>query len=214
MRTPAPELLLGHPGVVQSAIAALPFKASYRVALLSFDPSDVDVALFNDGDKIARQSVSGAIDLFLELAFAGLPRACRPPVFAGTHTHTGRLEINIVMPRFVRAETGKLRSYNPGTVALICEGHECVGKSLGLCVREQFADELDLPSNARLLVVDVTSFDCSDGFDAAQRRFGGSQGTKALVVSEEPFGGRMIAFDQVVAPLSVDVPDAVKMRVI
>ena len=101
-----------------------------------------------------------------------------------------------------------------GTVTLVCEGNERAGRSLGLCVREQFADELDLTSNARLLVVDVTSLDRSGGFDAAQRRSGGSQGAKALLVSEEPFGGRMIAFDQVVAPLSVDVPDAVKMRVI
>jgi len=112
-RIPAPELLFGHPSVVQSAIAALPFTAIYRVALLSFDPSDVNVALFNDGHETARQTVAGAIDLFLELAFAGVPQTCRPPVFAGTHTHTGRLEINIVMPRFIRTQTGKLRSYNP-----------------------------------------------------------------------------------------------------
>ena len=78
---------------------------------------------------------------------------------------------------------------------------------------EEAADKRDLAQNTWLLVMDVAVLDGSDGFDAAQCRFGGSQGTKALVVSEEPFGGRMIAFDQVVAPLSVDVSDAVKMRV-
>lgn len=68
--------------------------------------------------------------------------------------------------------------------------------------------------NALLLVVDVTLLDRPDGFDAAQRRFGGSQGTKALLVPKEPFYGRMVALDPVVTPLSVDVPDVIKMRVI
>jgi len=113
VRTPAPELLLGHPSVVQSAIAALRFQRTTRTATLSFDRFDIDVARFNAGDKTARRSIATVIDLFLEVAFAGVPVACRPPVFVGTHTHTGSLEINIVMPRFVRTETGKLRSYNP-----------------------------------------------------------------------------------------------------
>lgn len=112
-RTPAPELLIGFPSVVQNAIAALKFEATYRVALLSFDPTEVDVVLFNAGDKMTRGSIAVAIDLFLELAFAGVPSRCRPPVFVGTHTHTGRLEINIAMPRFVWTDTGELRSYNP-----------------------------------------------------------------------------------------------------
>ena len=112
-RTPAPELLLGFPGVVQNAIAALKFEATYRVALLSFDPTEVDVVQFNAGDKRVRGSIAVAIDLFFELAFAGVPSRCRPPVYVGTHTHTGRLEINIAMPRFVWTETGELRSYNP-----------------------------------------------------------------------------------------------------
>ncbi|MGR3598862.1 MAG: hypothetical protein ACU0FH_00415 [Heliomarina sp.] len=112
-RTPAPELLLGFPSVVQNAIAALKFEATYRVALLSFDPTEVDVVQFNAGNKRVRGSIAVAIDLFLALAFAGVPSRCRPPVYVGTHTHTGRLEINIAMPRFVWTETGELRSYNP-----------------------------------------------------------------------------------------------------
>jgi len=54
--------------------------------------------------------------------------------------------------------------------------------------------------------LDVTALDPSDGFDAAQCRFGGSQGTKTLVVSDEPFRGRMIAFDQLVSPADVRTP--------
>lgn len=100
------------------------------------------------------------------------------------------------------------------TVALIYASQEWAGMSLGLCVCKRFADELDLTLNARLLVVGVTSLDRPDGFDAAQRRFGSSQGTKALLISKEPFYGRMIALDPVITPLPVDVSDAVKMRVI
>lgn len=113
VRTPAPELLLGHPSIVQAAIAALRFQRTTRVATLSFECFDIDVARFNAGDEAARRSIAGAIDLFFELAFAGVPEACRPPVCVGTHTHTGRLEVNIAMPRFVRAATGTLRSFNP-----------------------------------------------------------------------------------------------------
>jgi hypothetical protein len=112
-RTPAPELLIGFPSVVQNAIAALKFEATYRVALLSFDPTEVDVVQFNAGDKMTRWSIAVAIDLFFELAFAGVPSRCRPPVFVGTHTHTGRLEINIAILRYIWTDTGKLRSYNP-----------------------------------------------------------------------------------------------------
>ncbi|MFG6612065.1 hypothetical protein ACGYJ6_17780, partial [Sulfitobacter sp. 1A12057] len=83
------------------------------MATLSFAASDIDVAAFNAGERAARDPVAAAIDLFLEMAFAGVPEPNRPPVFAGTHTHTGRLEVNIAMPRFVWTPAGELRSYNP-----------------------------------------------------------------------------------------------------
>jgi len=113
VREPAPELLLGQPSIVQSAISALRFEQKYRVATLSFAPTDIDVAAFNAGEVTARKAGAAAIDLFLEMAFAGVPEPNRPPVFAGTHTHAGGLEINIVMPRFVWTPAGELRSYNP-----------------------------------------------------------------------------------------------------
>ena len=62
--------------------------------------------------------------------------------------------------------------------------------------------------------MDVASFDSSDGLDAAEGRFGRLQGSKALTVAEQPFHGSMVALDQVVAPLSIDMRDAVEMRVI
>ncbi len=46
--------------------------------------------------------------------------------------------------------------------------------------------------------MDVAVFDASDGLNPAQGRLGRSQGSKALLIAEEPFQGGMIAFDQVV----------------
>lgn len=113
IRTPVPELLMGHPAVVQSALKVSNTALRYRVATLSFAADDIDVAAFNAGDLQSRSAVSAAIDLFLEMAFAGIPSDRRPPVLVGTHTHTGRLEINVALPRFVMNLSGKVRSFNP-----------------------------------------------------------------------------------------------------
>lgn len=113
VRTPAPELLFGHPTVFQSALSALRLKCKYRVATLSLHRDDINVRAFNEGDEAARGQVAAAIDLFIEVAFAGVPKGARPPIMAGTHTHLDRLEVNIAMPRFVRTASGAVRSYNP-----------------------------------------------------------------------------------------------------
>ncbi|NOE25135.1 hypothetical protein [Ruegeria sp. HKCCD6157] len=112
-RVPVPELLVGHPAVFQSAVFALRFKRKYRVTTLSFHCEDIDVHAFNEGNEAARRQVSAAINLFLEVAFAGIPEPSRPPVLVGTHTHLDRLEINIATPRFVRNSGGSVRSFNP-----------------------------------------------------------------------------------------------------
>jgi len=62
--------------------------------------------------------------------------------------------------------------------------------------------------------VNVGAFDGADCLDAAKGRLGRSQGSEAMPVSEEPFHGRVIALDQIVPPLSIDVPDAAKVRII
>lgn len=113
VRSPAPERLLGHPAVFQRALAALSFKKKYRVATLSCALQDVDVDAFNAGHDGIRLQAAGAIQVFIEAAFAGIPDDHRPPLLVGTHTHTGRLEINIAMPRFVVSQTGMVRSFNP-----------------------------------------------------------------------------------------------------
>lgn len=113
IRKPRPELLRGSPPLLEAFIDALPFQNRYRCATMSFAETDIDVEAFNAGATTPRASVGAATRLFLELAFAGVPPHLQPPVLVGTHTHTGRLEITILMPRAIGAPDGRLRSWNP-----------------------------------------------------------------------------------------------------
>lgn len=112
-RAVSPELLTGNMAAFSRAVQALRFKMKYRVATLSFHTDDIDVAAFNSGDITVRSNIAAATELFIELAYAGVPSTHRPPVLVGTHTHTGRLEVNIAMPRYVLTSEGAVRSYNP-----------------------------------------------------------------------------------------------------
>ncbi len=82
------------------------------------------------------------------------------------------------------------------------------------CGFEQMRDELDLPRDAWFFVMNMAAFDGSDCFDAAEGRLGGSQRPEALAISEWPFHGGMVALDQVVSPLSINMPDAVEVRIV
>lgn len=77
---------------------------------------------------------------------------------------------------------------------------------------EQFTDEVDLASDASLLVVDMTAFDASHCLNAAEGRLCRKQRSETLSATEEPPRGGVVALDQVVSPLSVDVPYTVEMR--
>ena len=112
-RNPVPELLLGQPATFQGALASLKLKMKYRVATLSFHEADIDVKAFNAGDARLRKQVAIAVEMFLETAFAGVPSEARPPIMVTTHSHLGRLEVNVAIPRFVRCPKGTVRSINP-----------------------------------------------------------------------------------------------------
>lgn len=112
-RDPAPEVLVGDGDVFLMAVRSLRFEHVYRGAVLSFTREDVDVAAFNAGDAAARLAVDRALALTLEVAFSGIPVAARPPVYVTTHTHTGRLEVNLGLPRGVLGPDGRMRSWNP-----------------------------------------------------------------------------------------------------
>lgn len=113
LRDPAPEILIGDPHVARAAIQAAPGKLKYRSFVLSFAACDIDVTEFNDGALAERLAVDHALRLFKEIAFAGIPQSSQPPIFVTTHTHVKRLELNILVPRWVIRADGLLRSFNP-----------------------------------------------------------------------------------------------------
>lgn len=111
MRAPAPELLVGTPSATLAVISRQTFQHRFAAATLSFAPDEIDVPEFNSDGK-SRRLVASAIEVFLECVFPGIPVAARPPVMVGTHVHTGRLELNIIIPKAVLTASG-YRSYNP-----------------------------------------------------------------------------------------------------
>lgn len=111
-RDPVPEILMGDPALARAAIRMAPGKLKYRSAVMTFAAEDVDVAAFNAGDPSARGAVDLAVGLWTEIAFAGVPPRFRPPVFATTHTHLGRLEVNLLVARWIARSDGALRSFN------------------------------------------------------------------------------------------------------
>lgn len=111
VRAPAPELLVGSPSATLAAIAQQTYQNRFAAVTLSFSPDEIDVLKFNQGGT-SRPVVAHAIDMFLECVFPGIPVAARPPVMIGTHVHTGRLELNIIIPKAVLTANG-YRSYNP-----------------------------------------------------------------------------------------------------
>jgi hypothetical protein len=113
IRNPAPEVLAGDAPLFRSFLQALPFRHRYVAATLSFDRADIDVEAFNAGDATSRWAVDRTLGLWFELGFAGIPLTARPPCYVTTHTHTGRLEVNVAMPRGVLRPDGCVRSLNP-----------------------------------------------------------------------------------------------------
>lgn len=115
-RSPVPEILMGSSAATRHAIAAIPARQTrkYVSCVMSFSRSDIEVAAFNAGHPGLRSSVDHALQLFLALLFAGLePRYC-PAHFVTTHTHTGRLEVNILIACSVfNPVKGKFYCLNP-----------------------------------------------------------------------------------------------------
>jgi hypothetical protein len=112
-RDPAPELLAGDPDQMVRFLKRLPFKRRFSAMTMTFAEGDVPVAAFNRGDRKQRDLVGKAVTALLELAYLHVPPEKRPPVLIGTHTHTGRLEVNLLLPRAVLAGHGRYLSWNP-----------------------------------------------------------------------------------------------------
>lgn len=124
-RNPPPEILRGHPDLVRRAINRPSTKHVYASGVLSFHKDDIDVERFNRGDPALRQTIDRLMDEFEDVMFRGVPMDMRPPLLWATHTHTGRLELNLLAPRFVYSgkpdpaneaagvRAGKVLAYNP-----------------------------------------------------------------------------------------------------
>ena len=112
-RDPVPEVLVNDPALTRAAIRVSPGNYKYRSLVMAFAQDDIDVELFNAGSAVLRGQVEAVLDLHSEIAFAGIPATCRPPIFVTTHTHCGNLELNILVPRWVRRPDGALRAFNP-----------------------------------------------------------------------------------------------------
>jgi len=116
VRTLAPETLRGDPAVVGAFIDALDTRHTYACATLSFAPDDLDLDAWHAEGETLRDQIGCALELWKDIAFAGVCPECRPPIFANTHTHTGRLEVNILAPRAVVRRVGDSflpRAHNP-----------------------------------------------------------------------------------------------------
>ncbi|MEL6960522.1 MAG: hypothetical protein AAGL89_16380, partial [Pseudomonadota bacterium] len=116
VRAPAPETLRGDPATVGAFIDALETQHTYTCATLSFAQDDINLDAWHAEDETLRDQIGCALDLWEDIAFAGVRPECRPPILANTHTHTGRLEVNILAPRAIVRQTDDsflTRAHNP-----------------------------------------------------------------------------------------------------
>jgi hypothetical protein len=112
-RHPMPEILLGDASLLRMAIRSSTCLHRYSSCTLSFAMDDIDVDAFNGGEPEARFGADLALRLWVDTALAGIPTHARPPLYATTHTHTGALEINVAMPRWIMGPDGRQRGFNP-----------------------------------------------------------------------------------------------------
>lgn len=113
LRSPKPELLAGDVAQLTEFLKHQTCQRRFSALTMSFATGDVDVAAFNAGRRGAREAVNKAVSFVLEVAYLHVPEASRPPVLIGTHTHAGRLEVNLILPRIVLGGHGKYLSWNP-----------------------------------------------------------------------------------------------------
>lgn len=100
-RNPLPRILRGSPDLVGAMITSIPFKCRYSSGVLSFEAGDIDLALFHASDPALMTQLRRVMVEFEEVAFAGVPAHQRPPILWTSHSHTGRLELNFLIPRAV-----------------------------------------------------------------------------------------------------------------
>lgn len=111
MRDPAPETLLGDAQTIGRFLRSLPFAPKYLSMTASFAADEIDARTFSAGGW--RREAGHIIATILDASYAGIPEHCRPPIFVNTHVHTGRTEINFLLPRAVIDGRARLKSFTP-----------------------------------------------------------------------------------------------------
>ena len=111
-RDPVPELLIGNPRLLIATLNALQTSTKIRAATLSFHRDDMNAALFNAGDPVLRRRVAQILELIDAYAHAAVPKSARLPFLVSTHTHLGRLELNMLWPRAIIGGHGHVLNYN------------------------------------------------------------------------------------------------------
>lgn len=110
-RNPAPETLLGDAQTIGRFLTSLPFAPKYLSMTASFAAHEIDARTFSAGGW--RREAGHLIATILDASYAGIPEPCRPPTFVNTHVHTGRTEINFLLPRAVIDGRARLKSFTP-----------------------------------------------------------------------------------------------------
>ncbi|MBM2576395.1 hypothetical protein JQC91_08750 [Jannaschia sp. Os4] len=115
LRDPAPEILHGDPRLLQLDVASARHMRKYASLVMSFETDDIDVEAFNDRAPAPRRAVDLALRFVMDTLWPGFPKRRRGPVLATTHTHTGRLEVNVASGCTLPTILGIKRwwSYNP-----------------------------------------------------------------------------------------------------
>lgn len=103
-RDPKPVLLEGDPEQMVALCDSLTFKNKYTTGVLSFSLAETKLIDATPGLK------ENLINELRDFAYAGVKKNDCKPMMVVQHTHTGRLELNYMIPR-VHMESGKY--FNP-----------------------------------------------------------------------------------------------------
>lgn len=111
VRDPVPEMLFGDAQTIERFLRSLPFAPKYLSMTASFAAGEIDARTFSAGGW--RREAGHLIATILDASYAGIPEPCRPPTFVNTHVHTGRTEINFLLPRTIIDGRARLKSFTP-----------------------------------------------------------------------------------------------------
>lgn len=148
VRVPRPEVLMGDAALFRMTVASLGFQNRYSSCVFSFEKSDIDASEFNAGNPAAREKAAGVLGLAMANLFPGIPQVFWPPSYVTTHSHAGRVEINVAATRGVRGPDDRVRAFNPNPPGRFSQKWQAVQDLVNL--RYGMCDPLD-PGRLKLI---------------------------------------------------------------